>query len=238
MKIDLRKFEEIVKKGTVGYSIDGLMVKFTKNTVQISMKGIDVISVIKVKNDILSLKKDDEVELCFIKPIENVLPYLDVIRNNSVDAVLSDKHLSITDSGYEVKLLLYHQESIKHLLFDNKKPNIDFNIDIQLNKELYDYIDRTKRINARLQNLYICCEKEKLFLQSGDEDTSKVKYNFSEYKGEDWVLKFGYRSFISLWGLLNDNFTLSFHYNSDRALGIMKASLPDDTETYYLLSKV
>jgi hypothetical protein len=238
VQLNVNKFKDLMKRGTVNYAIETVKMVFTKESATTSMRGVNLISQVRVPNDILlGLKTADEIDFCFVKPTDNVLPYLEILRSEMVDTSIEDSHIELKENPYIVKISLVHPSVIT--AFDiNHKPDINFFVEFSLTDEFLNFLSKTKNISP---DIYMGSKGGFLYVRAGGpagELNSEISLNLVETTFKEIELTFNYKSFLSMISLLNQSFVLSCAYDDDQEIGILRAENPAVTETYYLMSRI
>lgn len=241
LNLNVNNFKSLIKKGTVNHVIDNVKLVFTPQHATTAMRGPDLISVVKSNNNVLiGLKKADEIDMCFINPLTNVLPYLEILRGDTVDTIIEDGYIELKESPHTVKISLFHP-NVMSTFDSNRQPNIDFFVDFHPNEDFVNFLDKTKRVCISHSKIFLGVKNEFLYVRAGgpeNELTSEIKLNLVESDFQDMEMTFNYKSFINLIGLINPEFTVSVSYDPERQLGLLKVRNEDETEVFYITSRI
>ena len=203
------------------------------------MRGGNLISIVNVPNSIITGLKD-EIDLCFVNPLVAVLPYLDVFTSNEVDVKVETGHLEIVESPYTAKLILRSEHVITSFDSDRKR-NFDYFSFINMNENLVEFVDRTKRVSAQSGKIYFGTRGGYLYIRVGsdqDELNSEIMLNLVECNFKDIELKFDFKVFMNLFSILDNNFRISFGYVDDQEIGLIYTEKSDGSEMYYMMSRM
>ncbi len=241
VRINVNNFKNLMKKGTVNYCIENVKMTFTPQKAISAMRGTDLISCVKMENNVLTgLKRQDEIDFCFVNPLSNVLPYLEILRGDAVDTKIESNYIEMTELPHVVKVTLFNPNVVTPFELD-RTPNIDFFVDFNPGEDFINFLDKTKRVCATSGRIFLGVKAGHLYLRAGiapNELGSEIKLNLVETGFMEVELNFNYKSFINLIGLLSSEFTISCAYDDDRELGMIRAANADSSETYYLMSRI
>jgi len=241
VQLNVSKFKDLMRRGTVNHCIENVKVVFTKENAVSAMRGTDLISHVKWPNNILTgLKKADEIDFCFVNPTTEVLPYLEILRGETVDTTIESGHIELKEDPYLVKINLKHPNVVTP--FDpDRRPNIDFFVDFHLTEEFLNFLNKTKGVSSSTGRIFLGVKNGFLYARAGGaagELNSEINLNLVQSEFRDVELSFNYKSFISLVGLIDSVFTLSCAYEEEQELGLIKAVNEAETETYYIMSRI
>ena len=242
VRLNVSNFKSLMKRGSVNFVIDNIKLIFTPQFATAAMRGTDLISVVKVPNDVLSgLKRQDEIDFCFISPLSNVLPYLDILREDDVSVTIEQGYLELKEPPHVVKISLFNPNVMTP--FDpDRQPNIEFFVSFIPDERFATFVDKTKRVCATHGRIFLGVAAGQLYIRAGgviNELASEIKLNLVETDfASDVELSFNYKSFINLVGLISPGFTISVAYDVEQELGLIRVSNPDQSEVYYLMSRI
>jgi hypothetical protein len=251
VQLNVNNFKNLIKRGSVNHVIDNVKLIFTPQLAVSSMRGTDLISCVKVDNNILTgLKKADVIDFCFVNPLSNVLPYLEILRGDNVNVKIEDGYLELAEPPHTVKISLFHQNVVTPFDSD-RQPKIEFFVQFNPDERFANFIDKTKRVCASHGRIYLGTKGGFLYIRAGgaaNELTSEIKLNLVETDfeikssdGKEIELNFNYKSFINMIGLINQDFSVSVAFDDDQDLGLIKAAKGDNgtsSEYYYLMSRI
>jgi len=195
VELNVSNFKNLIKRGTVNYAIDNAKLIFTPAKAACAMRGTDLISSVTIDNDVLTgLKRDDEIEFCFVNPLNNVLPYLEILRGDMVTASIKDSCIELAEDPHKVKLTLFHPNVVTP--FDtSKRPQIDFFVSFVINEQFINFLDKTKRVCASVGRIYLGVKNGYLYARAGgaaNELTSEISLNLVKSGFKDVELNFNF----------------------------------------------
>ena len=242
VRLIVSNFKSLMKRGSVNFVIDNIKLIFTPQLATVAMMGTDLISVVKIPNDVLlGLKRQDEIDFCFISPLSNVLPYLDILREDNVSVTIEQGYLELKEPPHVVKISLANPNVITPFNPD-RQPNFEFFVSFIPDERFATFVDKTKRVCATHGRIFLGTQAGQFYIRAGgvlNESGSEIKLNLIETDFEDDLeLSFYYKSFINLFGLISPGFTISVSYATEQELGLIKVSNPDQSEVYYLMSRI
>lgn len=241
VQLNVSNFKSLIKRGSVNHVIDNVKLIFTPQHALSAMRGTDLISMVKVPNDVLTgLKRQDEIDFCFVNPLSNVLPYLEILQGDDVAVTFEQGYIELKEPPHNVRISLFHPNVVTPFDLD-RQPNIDFFVDFTPDDRFANFIDKTKRVCATHGRIFLGTKDGFLYVRAGgaaNELASEIKLNLVASDFRDVELNFNYKSFINMIGLISPDFTISVAFEEERELGLMKAENTDKSETYYLMSRI
>lgn len=246
MKVNIKKFKKLLDKTTINHSIDSVKWEITKDNIQsklIKRNSRDAIAIINVQNDIFDgLKKGDEYTFSFSEPALNVKPYLNLIDEEELNIIVNKNSLSLKSEKMKSKIQFADPDIVS--TFDPDKPKINQKpfIEISVDENFLYALSKIKKIGNKFGKIYFGVEDNIFYIESTDKNTfsNNVRFDICECKEEKLSICIDYSNFINVFNILDDDksFSLSFTYLKDKDMGMISCFDKNNTENYYLMSKM
>lgn len=246
MKINLSKFEKLLKKATISYSIETLRLKFNEH-IETEMRSGNgnSISILKLENDVLDVR-DEEFIFNFSDVAQNVVPFIQLFDDEEVDIELVEGSSGL---GYMV-LVQGNQRSRISFCFPNipkrlgtkdVKQDVDWFFNIDVDESFMSKFDKIKKVGSRFGNVYLDVLENEVFLETADKNnvySNGLKFKLADIEKENLTLCFSYKDMVNLFNILEieKNFNVKFTYDVHNELGMMYVFSQDGSEKYCLLS--
>lgn len=241
IQLNVSRFKDLMKRGTVNHAIENVKMVFTREQAVSAMRGTNLISIVKWPNNILTgLKKADEIDFCFVNPVTEVLPYLEILRGEMVDTKIESGYIELKEDPYLVKINLKHPNVVTAFDID-RKPNINFFVDFHLTEEFLNFLSKTKGVSSSTGMIFMGVKDGFLYARAGgaqNELNSEINLNLVPAEFRDIELSFNFKSFTSMVSLIDTNFTLSCAYEEEQELGLIRAVNEGESETYFIMSQI
>ena len=241
MKINLKKFETILKKGTINFSIETLQLRFNDGRIKSSMISGDgnCISILNVDNDVIETQ--EELVLNFADVSQNTIPYIQNFDNEEIELQIRDAFMRLIDGSQINKIVFVNDTIVKRFGSDDVQDNVEWFLGLSIDQDFMDKFDKIKRIGARFGKIYITIKDHKVFLETTDKRnmySNGIKFELDESDKNDLTLCFSYKDMVNLMGIIDiqKNFKAKFTYNDEQDLGMMYMLSEDGSEKYCLLS--
>lgn len=246
MKINIPKFEDLLKKATVNYLVDFVQLNITpdKITAGLISSSKDVISILNIDNDIiLDLKEGDELEWNWFEPNQNVVPYLRLFDDDIADAKEQKEKLSIQKGSLKSKLNFSATMSNKIWNTQNTRDGVEFFYTVGMDEDFIEAYDKIKKIGTQHGKIYFTVEDKKLYIETTDKTNTysnglKFEIDKVDDQDEDFSMCFNYKNFTSLMSVLSDetDFSISLAYVHEQGLGMAYVTNISNSERYFLMS--
>jgi hypothetical protein len=245
-KVNVTKFQEMLRKGTCNFSIDNIGITFTKDNYHIGMKNNNCILIIDKDNDIINnIGKDDEWSLNFYEPVKNVKTYFSLIEpdeNDEVNIKMMENKISIQSGRQKSQLFFCSEHLISSFNGTGPKTNGDEICSFKLDEDFIYNFETVKRIASTFGKIYFTIEDGKLFIEGTDKTNTfsngiKIEIGKSDY--EDVTVCFDFKTFNNVITIINgdfEDFEFRIGYVKKSGGGLISIINEDESEKYYILS--
>jgi len=242
MKINLKHFENVLRKATINFSIETVQLKFGE-LIKSNLKSNDgnCISILSLPNDVLDIKNEEFI-FNFTEPNQNVLPYVQLFDAEEVDIALDVNFMKLI-LGRQISKLSFCSDTVVKLLgVDRVKENVDWFFEMEINNEFMNQFDKIKKIGSRFGKVYLIIDDKRVYMETADKTnpySNGLKFELANIDRQDLMLSFSYKDIVNLMGIIDisKNFKAKFQYMEDQSLGMMYVFAGDDSEKYCLLSQ-
>lgn len=242
MKLNVEEFRQIVHVTTANYLMTSLHLCIKPDIITSAMKSNDgAVSKIAVPNTVLEeMGKEKQVDFYFNDIKTNVLPYIALLKDKTMDMKMLENGFSLKDEKSKVKILFCDPSIVT--VATKTTPNITFNINLPYDTIEDAYMD-IKKIAPRFGKIYIGRSNGVLFMETKDGDYSNsIKAEMGNNKGDDFEVWYDYKVFNSIFTSLGDGegFTFNMEYMKERKFGMIfwEAKDGDYYKEYYFGSTI
>jgi len=243
MNLNVGNFKEILKKATFNFSIESVQLKLTEDKVCSSMvsNGRTTVSVLNLPNNILDVK-GEEIELNFSEPNKHLMPFLNLIDEESVGVKIDDEKMVIS-SGRQKSKMFFCSPQVVSTFSSPMRPDIKPFITIDMNEDFIGAISKIKKVGQKFGSVYFNVEKGIFSIETTDKSnrfSNSLKFDLVECEGDDITLKFDYKEFMDAITVMNgsmDTFNVTFYFVNESNRGMFMATNGDESEKYYVMSR-
>ena len=228
MQLHINNFIEFIRKATLNFTIDGISINVSKDKIQSCMMNSSknvITSITQSNNIILGLSDSDEVELNFISPSSNVIPYLNLASTDLVDIELNDNMLALNSKDVNSKihfcvnsiLNIGQPDLVKNL--DSKKFFTSLKAD-----NLKLAFNKIKSIASKFKKLYFTVFNKKLYIETTDKNSAyenSVKIELSKLDFIDLIMCFDFNSLHNLFTIIEDDDIIRLSWNEEVNAGFL-----------------
>lgn len=260
MKLNVKKFKEVIRKSTFNWTIDQTRLTFTPKLVKSGLKCDSKKSmvILNKKNDILlGMKQGSELEFNFKEPNIDVLPYLNLVDGDEVEIEINRTNIRLKEeNGLDAKVnfcapdLIYDnildktfnkedfknmENVIENFKFVNKK---QVNDKVEYDDSILKQVNKISNIAGKVGNVYISGIDGKFYIEAdnkANKHSNSVKFELCDIDKEDFSTCFDFEKFSALLKLV-DFKTSSMDFYLKNSVGVVVFN--NDEEKYVLISKV
>ena len=157
-KVNVPKFQSLLRKGTLNFSIDNIGLKFNENDFRVGMRSTNAIVILSGKNDVISgIKPTDSWDLNFSMPSKNVNPYFDLIlpdENDEVNVKMSDGKITLTSEGQRSNIFFCSNHRVTSFDGEGPKTQGDEVFSIDITDDFIDKFNLVKKIAGSFGKIY------------------------------------------------------------------------------------
>lgn len=244
MEFNVSNFKSILKKATLNFSIESVQLKFNKDVIKSNMISAhrDAITELNMPNNVFAMKKDDEYEFNFNQPNVNLMPFLNLVDEESAEISIKNEKIIIS-SGKQKSHIYFCSPEIVSTFESKPKSSISYFVQLQMNEDVLESFNKIKKIGTKFGNIYFNVENNIFNIETSDRSnmfSNSLKLDLLEdIEYKNITLKFDYKNFINLLNVMNseyEDFMLSFSYIEKDEMGMLLAFDKDECQKYYLMS--
>jgi hypothetical protein len=242
MKINLKNFENVLRKATINFSIETVQLKFGE-FIKSNLKSNEgnCISILNLPNNVLDIKNEEFV-FNFTEPNQNVLPYVQSFDSDEVDISMDSNFMKLILGRQIIKLGFCSDTVVKLLGVDRVKEDVDWFFEMEINDEFMNQFEKIKKIGARFGKIYLYIDGKHVYMETADRTnpySNGLKFELATTERADLVLSFSYKDLVNLMSVIDitKNFKAKFQYMEEQTLGMMYVFSADYSEKYCILSQ-
>ena len=243
MIINVSSLKSLLNKATLNNSIDSVQLKFTEDglvTTSMISTNKDAVAKLKVENDVIKGIKD-EVELNFMSPNKELIPFITLLNEDEIEAKISDEKMVIQSGKQKINIHFCSPQVVS--VFSGSMDNTIKPIhNIKLTEDFVDSFKKIKKVGSKFDNIYFTIEDNVMYLESTDKKnkySNGLKTLIDEgVKHKDVSIAFNYKNFLNLISVISndiDSFTMDIYYMEKQKAGLLKVTNGEE-EMYVLMS--
>lgn len=262
IKLNVAKLKTLIKKGTLNNSIDGLQLVFKEGRVRADMKSSlrDIVTYIDAPNDVIELTEHDDIVFNLSDPVGSLLPYLDLITEEVIDADLiqeSNKDKIVfykkNQKGY-MSVATYHfckDAVLRQIIHTRKQERDEYLLEFPVDTETLKIFDEIRKFGMRFGKVYMLVKNNMFSIGTYDRNnthSNDLINEIEEIDHEDLEICFDYKNFISLLSIIESEmakedgqrYRMRFIYITnvnETPNGILQTISEDETEKYFLVNR-
>ena len=247
MILNVDKFEDVIKKATLNFTLETVQLNFDKDkvTTKIFNSSEDAIVFLNIDNDIVPITSEhDELQFNFIEPNNTVIPYLSLIDGEQADIEIKKEKVILKSDNQRSNIFFCSPIIVKVFNRDDVKPGIEYFTKLAIDDNFVNGFNKIKKIGSRFGKIYITVKDNTLYMETMDKtnrSSNGFSFNMGNIEMSDLSMCFNYKNIINLMNVLaisgTDNFHINLAYIEAQGLGMMYVTNNDGSEKYYLMSK-
>lgn len=247
MRVNVENFKTILRKATLNMSIDTVQLNFTQNKIESKMitQHSDGIVLLDVPNDvIIGMTGNDDFQFNFNEPNQYVMPFLNLIDEEEANLFVHENRITLTVGRQRSNLFFCAPTVVSVFTAGAPLASIDYFHEVAVDEEFINTFKKIKKVGTRFGRVYFNVEGGVLSIEATDKRntvSNTLKFELSEIEQTDLVICFDYGNFAKLMAIVEEdfeNFMMKLSYLEDRELGMISMQKTDDSENYFLMSKV
>jgi len=247
MIINVNKFEDVIRKATLDFTLETVQLNFDKDkvTAKIFNSSEDAIVFLNVENDIMPItSKHDEVQFNFIDPHNTIKPYLSLIDSEQADVEIKKEKIILKSDNQRSNIFFCSPIVVKVFNREDVKPGIEYFTELAIDDNFVNGFNKIKKIGSRFGKIYITIKDNTIYMETMDKtnrSSNGFSFNMGNIEMPDLSMCFNYKNIINLMNVLAitgiDDFHINLAYLEAQRLGMMYVTNTDNSEKYYLMSK-
>jgi len=242
MEINIKNFKNVITKATMNFSIETLQLRFSDRIESDMINGNGTsIAILDVENNVLDTT--EELIFNFGDPSNNVIPFIALFDNDSVQLSLTDLFMKFKDGPQITKVGFCSDQAVKRLGTNDVK-DVDWFFEMQIDQDIIDKFDKIKKIGSRFGKVYFSVNDNRLFIETADKTnrySNGVKFKLADIEMPDLNLAYIYNDACNFFHCIeldiDKGFTLKVSYDEGQGLGCVYAFSEQSNEKYALISR-
>ncbi len=248
MNIDTGKLKILLKKATLNFLFDSVQLNFTKDSVKSKMTSsmAEAITILNMPNEILpEMKSTDIITMNFSEPSTNVMPHLNLIDDNEDTKIdIRDEKITLIQNKQKSNIFYCAPQIVSTFEGEGPRGDVDYFKSIPLDDDFMNEFTKIKKIGSKFNKIYFGIESNVLYIEASDKQnrySNGLRIDLCDVVKPNLAMYFDFKNMVNLMSVINDgvsNFTCKFAYVNEQALGMLNVSNEDNSENYYLMSKI
>ena len=241
MLINVEAFKTLLRKATLNYAIDNVSLVFTGNRIksQMNTKSKDAMSILNVKNDVVSDVKAEMV-FNFFEPNTQLLPYLNLIDGEEAILDFSQNKIKITNGSLTSTIHFCHENSLS--IFGAEEPKFkNYFHTLKIDENVKEAFNKIKKIAVRFGRVHFSVIDNVLYMEATDKKnplSNGLTFELTKIQTSDKTLTFDFKNLNHIFNILNpeEEFEMNFGYLEEQKMGILYVKNEVKSEQYILMS--
>jgi len=247
MRVNIKNFKTVLRKATLNLTIDTVQLNFTKDRISSKMitQHNDGIVLLDIPNDVITdITENDELQFNFNEPNQYVMPFLNLIDEEFANLFVHENKITLTVGRQRTNLFFCAPSVVNVFSAGAPLSSIEYFLETPLTEDFLKIFKKIKKIANRFGRVYFNVEDNVFSIEATDKRNSvsnALKFDLQEIEKQDLTVCFDYNNFAKLMSLIEDDFeefTMKLSYLEENELGMICMNKKEDTENYFLMSKV
>jgi hypothetical protein len=247
MQINVENFKSLVRKATLDLSIDSVQLNFEKDTITSKMitQHSDGIVLLNLENDaIIGMTENDDFQFNFSEPNQYVMPFLNLIDEEEANIAIHQNKITLSIGRQRSNMFFCSPGVVNVFSAGAPLESVNYFVDMPISEDFINAFKKIKKVGTRFGRVYFNVEDGILSIESTDKRNSMsntLKFDLVEADFRDMSICFDFGNFSKMMSLVSDNyedFEIKISYMEDKELGMIFVRKLDDSENYFLMSKV
>lgn len=247
-KMNMWNFKKVLKKASVNYLIPGVSLEFDGGKIIANSISSDnnTIAFLSLPNEVTE-DKSEQYEFNFSDIATNLKPYIDLVKDESVNVKVEENRLVIKDSQKKrFNLFFCTKDFTNHFSGKDSSDKLNFFYDNKMSESLLEKINEIKKVAFRFGKIYFIAEEGKLYVETTDKTNSfcnSVRVEVDDLKDSDLNVSmcFDFKNLSYILSTIDDNitdFSLKCTYIEQSEAGMILFENSDKSEKYFITSKI
>ena len=245
MLINTSEFKNVLKKSTLDYCINSVQLNFTKEKLTSSMisSSSDAIAILNLPNLVLpEMKKTDTLVMNFSEPNANILPYLNLIDDNEETKInIKDEKITLVQGKQKSNMFFCSELVVGVYEGEGPKSDIEYFNIMDIDDDFMNSFSKIKKIGAKFNKIYFGVSNNVLYIETSDKQnrfSNGLRIDLCDVEYDDMSMCFNFKNVVNVMSILENEFKCHFTYVPSQELGMVYIGNEDESEKYYLMSKI
>lgn len=244
MEVNINNFKNLLKKCTLNYMIQSVQLKYEDDKIKSKMidPSQNAVVIINKDNDIIPTLND--VIFNFMEPRVNVTSYLELFDDEVIPIKLTDNKLSLTQGKQNANMYFCSDNFVSTFGGDDKGIDIEYFYELTIDEVMENMLNKIKKIGGKFGKVYFSVENKTFYMEAVDKSnrfSNGMKFEVDKIDKENLETFYDFKYFNAILTVINDNindFKMKFAYIPEREAGMILFEKNDESEKYYLMSRI
>jgi hypothetical protein len=248
MRVNVKKFKELIKKATLNLSIDSVQLDITTDRIESRMVTAhsDGVVLLDVENDIITeMATNDDFQLNFSEPNLNLIPFLNLIDEDEANLFVHENRITMTVGRQRSNVYFCSPTVVSVFSAGTPLESINYFLETQIDENFVEAFKKIRKVGTKFGRVYLNVEENTLSIEATDKRntvSNTLKFDLlDDIEHDDMSICFAYDNFQRLMSLILDDyedFELKVAYIDRQELGMIYIRRNDGSENFFLMSKV
>lgn len=247
MRVNVENLKTVLRKATLNMSIDTVQLNFTQDRIVSKMitQHSDGIVLLDIPNDaIIGMTENDDFQFNFNEPNQYVMPFLNLIDEEEANLFVHENRITLTVGRQRSNLFFCAPTVVGIFTAGTPLGTIEYFLELEVDENFIETFKKIKKVGTRFGRVYFNVEDGVFSIEATDKRNSvsnTLKFDLTEIEQQDLTICFDYGNFAKMMSIVEqdyENFIMKVSYLQDRELGMVCMKKRDDSENYFLMSKV
>ena len=247
MQINVGNFKSLVRKATLDLSIDSVQLNFENDSMTSKMitQHQDGIVLLNLANDvIIGMTENDEFQFNFSEPNQYVMPFLNLIDEEEANIAIHQDRITLSVGRQRSNMFFCSPTVVSVFSAGTPLESVTYFLEMPISEDFISAFKKIKKVGTRFGRVYFNVEGGILSIESTDKRSSvsnTLKFDLVETDFRDISICFEFANFSKMMALVSDDyeeFEMKISYIERNDLGMVFMRKLDDSENYFLMSKV
>ena len=245
MEMNVKSFKDVLRKASINYLVPSVSLRIWNGKVVVASASPDnnAFVFLTLPNGVIDNDKED-FEFNFADIMQNLKPYLDLIKDEIVNVKVDNNKLIVKDSQKKkMNWFFCTKEFTNHFSGDDRSDEFDYFYETKLNQDFLNIFNEIKKIATRFGKIYFTCKDGKIYIESTDKTNSfcnSLDVEMDDVKKDfEVTLCFDFKNLSNIITTIEDEidqYTLKMTYIADSDAGMAVFS-KGNQERYFITSK-
>jgi len=241
MQINVENFKNVLKKATLNNTIDSVQLNFGNGKIESKMinEANDAIIFLNVVNDVLST--NDETTFNFREPTQNLIPFLNIIDEESANIEIERAKLVIKSGSQKSNIHFASPTAVR--TFGSEPREMEYFLTLTIDENFLNAYKKIKKIGGKFGKIYFSVEDNVFYMETTDKTnqfSNGLRFKLVDIEKENISMFFDFKNFMNMMEVINGDageFELNFTWVPEQEKGAIKACKADGSEIYFLMSR-
>jgi hypothetical protein len=172
------------------------------------------------------------------------MPFLNLIDEEEANIRVHQEKITLSVGRQRSNIFFCSPRVVSVFSAGGPLESVNYFLEMPVDDYFIDCFKKIKKVGTRFGRVYFNVEDNMLSIESTDKRSSvsnTLKFDLVEADFNDMTICFDFSNFSKLMSIVSndyENFVFKISYLEDRELGMVFMRKTDDSENYFLMSKV